>query len=125
MEGGEVVLLVVKFLEHSLYGAERFLQFRVSAFSSALGRTGLVITAGPSQQRGQLTFGSGQAVFPDILSRSRRSRQETRVFVFREYAARACEFCLGTRVLGFDSPSEGVTAVGLSFLHIREADDGL
>ena len=125
MEGGEVVLLIVKFLEESLYGSQRVLQFRVSALSSTLGRAGLVITSSPSQQRHQLAFGLGLSVLTDILRRSRWRCQETRVFVFREYATRACECFLGTRVLRFDGPRKSIPAIGLSFLHIREADDGL
>ena len=56
MEGGEVVLLIVEFLEHSLYGAERVLQLRIAALSSALAGSRLVITSSPIEQRQQLAF---------------------------------------------------------------------
>lgn len=123
MEGGEVVLLIVEFLEHSLYGAERVLQLRIAAFSSTLGRAGLVITARPIEQRHKFTFRSGQAVLIDILGRCRRRGQEVRKIAMSKSPASSCQFLLGLGGLRFNRPSERVTAIGLALLCIRNSQD--
>ena len=123
MEGGEVVLLIVEFLEHSLYGAERVLQLRIAAFSSTLGRAGLVITARPIEQRHKFTFRSGQAVLIDILGLCRRRGQEVRKIVMSKSPASSCQFLLGLGGLRFNRSSERIPAIGLALLCIRNSQD--
>ena len=123
MEGGEVVLLIVEFLEHSLYGAERVLQLRIAAFSSTLGRAGLVIPASPIEQRNKFAFRLCKAIFPDVLGRSRRRGQEVRKIAMSKSPASSCQFLLGLGGLRFNRPSERVTAIGLALLCIRNSQD--
>ena len=123
MEGGEVVLLIVEFLEHSLYGAERVLQLRIAALSSALAGSSLVITSSPIEQRNKFAFRLCKAIFPDVLGRSRRRGQEVRKIAMSKSPASSCQFLLGLGGLRFNSPSEGVTAIGLALLCIRNSQD--
>lgn len=123
--GRAAFLFFVEFLEHGLDGTERVLQLRVAALTGALCRRRLVVTARPVEQRQQLAFRSGQAVFLDILGFGSRRRQEVGKVGMCQRAARAGKFRLGFGADLFGSPRKSVAAVLLPFLRIGEAQDGL